>query len=160
MIYHELHKTSGDGQYLGVVSAFRVRLLFHNGSQDSWNRHKDTISEWSASIVDQHDVVGVKLGHLHGLLLFQPDENSLLFLALDCHHHSVANSSNPRLVVNVDCLRGFAFHHCPLADLTVVDHSQPGQQTNLVQRRRCVKKAATQSGEVPDARQDCWLEHR
>ena len=121
-------KLRGNGQQLGVVSSFRVRMLDQRRTNTVRNRGRDSSPRRVSVLLDEDDVAGVKPGNPRKLFDPEADDDALPLLALDGHQDSVSDlapgavrPSGVEFAVHLDYFRRPAFCHGLAADLAVVD---------------------------------------
>jgi len=102
---------------------------------------EDTGAQGGAVIVDEDNVIGVKLGPERQLVLMAADNNAFDHVALDGTQHLVSRQAVLALGVHLDALGRLALQHGLLADGRVVDAAQPRHLLHLRQRRASVKAA-------------------
>ena len=84
-----LNPFSGDGKEFGVVCFLRIAVFGKARSYNIGQGSCDPVPRWISVLLDQHNIIGVKAGHVGQLLLLQPNDYAFLLLAHDCHHHPV-----------------------------------------------------------------------
>lgn len=81
LFYLNSNETGCYGQYFCIICSFSVRFLLKDTSQDCWNRNVNSRTQRWSVIVDQHDIVTVKLWNSGLLILLQSHKYRFFLLS-------------------------------------------------------------------------------
>ena len=86
----------GNGKEFGVIGFLRITVFGKAWSNNIGQGCCDPVARWIPILLNEHNVIRVKAGHVGQLFLLQSDNDAFLLLTHDCYHHPV-----PKLAIGI-----------------------------------------------------------